>query len=146
MKVIISALLCLGLFSTAFAQNAETNSSAKQQIEKITTLSAELNQLKNDLKTAQAEKKADVIKLGVSAATALALAVPSYFVVQRSDISKLGFGLVGAAASAVVVSYAGFNGVMLFVKSNQIDNLVKAIDQKTTDLEKAKAALEASAD
>jgi hypothetical protein len=120
----------------------------KMDIQKLESVSSELATLKSDLKNAQDSRRGAIIQASVSAAAAaflLTTGVRKMNNPQGGDIGAgidMGIGLLVAGAGVGAGAYGAVQGYRIYVKSEQITNLINAIGSKQLELDAAKRVLE----
>lgn len=120
---------------------------SREQIEKISAISAELGRLKSELETAQREHRNHKVKFVISAAAAAALGIVAGQVSaggsgDMGGMMSMGAGVVIGLSAAVPVTIGVYQGYKVYVSRNEIDFFIGAIDQKQEELEAAKNVIQ----
>lgn len=146
LKKSFATLLTITTLSSAHIQAQEIQtlpkSAIQQKIETVSSISAELQSLKNLLIESQKEKTSRTIKIVISATAGMALAGVTHHILKTGDLYTLGFGFVAGAGSAASLTYLGYQGWQLVLTNQQIDQVTSQIDLKTKELAIAKKTLE----
>lgn len=141
MKKIVAILLSMTFALPALADR-------KADIQKLETVSTELATLKAELKSAQDGRRNAIIQASVSAAAAallITVGVKKINNPQGGDIGAgmdMGLGFLIASVGGGAGAYGAYQGYRIYVKSEQVTNLINAISSKQLEVDAAKRVLE----